>query len=126
MHDPPLPARPEVDLAGRDLVLPRTPPLRHVLAGAVRLEDQVARRAERPVELIGRGRHSTLLLSNLSVNYDGRGRFVKRRETPWSGPGCPGSPRRAQRWRSGRDPGGTLGAARSGPSGGRPRSETGS
>src|SRR6185436_14054796 len=36
VHDPPRAARPEVDLALHDLVVPRSPPVRHVLARAVR------------------------------------------------------------------------------------------
>src|SRR5437016_2694196 len=48
VDDPPRATRTEVHLAARSLVPPRTPPLRHVLARAVRLEYEIARRVEHP------------------------------------------------------------------------------
>src|SRR6266568_4761063 len=50
LHDPPRPARTEVDVARRDLVPPGAPPVRHVVAGAVGLEHQIAGGVEPPVE----------------------------------------------------------------------------
>src|SRR5262249_23259259 len=50
-HEAPASARPEVHLAGHHGVSPRAPPVAHVLACAVRLEDEAPRRVEDAREL---------------------------------------------------------------------------
>ena len=59
-HDPPGAAGAEVDLAARRLVLPRSPPLRHVLARRMRVEHELARRIEDP-------RHDDLPVAGVST-----------------------------------------------------------
>src|SRR6266508_4650856 len=102
LHDPPRPTRPEVEVAGRDLVLPRAPPVGEVLARAVRLEDQVAGSLELPGEHglpVGRGRHR-----------HGATAWTHS-PSPFLGPGAPpGTPRAGRS-----SPPRTAGTARSSP-----------
>ena len=64
VDDPPGSTGPEVHLATADLVAPRPPPVRHVLARAVGLEHQLARSVEDPRRgdlAVRRGRHLELV-----------------------------------------------------------------